>query len=115
MVEILDLLKGSDHPRDDQLTFLKAQIVFWLIGAADGHAKNFSVFLGRRGSYRLTPLYDVLTAQPSVHRREIERKHLKLAMFVGDNRHYRMDEIVGRHFVQTAKRARLPDRLRPMP
>ncbi len=50
---------------------LKAQILFWLIGATDGHAKNFSVFLGPGGSYRLTPLYDVLTAQPSLDAHQI--------------------------------------------
>ncbi len=45
MVAILDLLKGSDSPAEDQTTFLKAQLVFWLIAATDGHAKNFSIFL----------------------------------------------------------------------
>jgi serine/threonine-protein kinase HipA len=111
VVAILDLLKGGDIPRQDQLTFLKAQILFWLIGATDGHAKNFSLFLGPRGRFRLTPLYDVLSAQPSLEHRQIERKQMKLAMFVGDNRHYRLDEIEGRHFVQTVKRARLPESL----
>lgn len=33
---------------------------------------------------------------------------LKLAMFVGDNRHYRLDKIQGRHFIQTTERAGLP-------
>ncbi len=42
--EILDLLKGSDTPGKDLSTFMRAAIVFWLIGATDGHAKNFSVF-----------------------------------------------------------------------
>src|SRR3546814_10581590 len=42
MVDILNLLKGSDTPSEDQTAFLKAQLVFWLIGATDGHAKNFS-------------------------------------------------------------------------
>ena len=46
MPDLLQLLKGSDRPIDDISTFLRANIVFWLIGATDGHAKNFSVFLG---------------------------------------------------------------------
>ena len=46
MIQILDLLKGSDNPAKDQKTVLKAQMLFWLIGATDGHAKNFSIFLG---------------------------------------------------------------------
>jgi serine/threonine-protein kinase HipA len=106
--DILNLLKGGDAPAEDQKTFLKAQILFWLIGATDGHAKNFSVFLGPGGSFRLTPIYDVLTAQPSVAARQIERKQMKLAMFAGDARHYKNDEIVGRHFIQTTERAGLP-------
>jgi serine/threonine-protein kinase HipA len=111
MVQILNLLQGADVPFEDQRTFLKAQILFWLIGATDGHAKNFSVFLGPRGRFRMTPLYDVLSAQPSLDQHQIAWKDMKLAMSVGDNRHYRLDEIEGRHFVQTAKRARLPEAL----
>jgi serine/threonine-protein kinase HipA len=106
--QILDLLKGGDTPAADQKSFLKAQILFWLIGATDGLAKNFSVFLGPGGSFRLTPIYDVLTAQPSLDTRQIERKQMKLAMIVGDSRHYKIDEIKGRHFIQTAERAGLP-------
>ena len=56
----------------------------------------------------LTPFYDVLTAQPSLDTSRIERKQMKLAMFAGDGRHYRIDEIRGRHFVQTTERAGLP-------
>ncbi len=80
MIDILKLLKGSDDPAKDQTTLLQAQILFWLIGAPDGHAKNFSLFLGPSGGYRLTPLYDVLTAQPSLDPHQIERKQLSLAM-----------------------------------
>lgn len=109
MVQILDLLKGSDQPAADRITVLKAQIFFWLIGATDGHAKNFSVFLGPGGSYHLTPLYDVLTAQPSFDAGQIDRRHMKLSMSVGANRHYRIGEIRGRHFVQTGKAAGLAE------
>src|SRR5262249_37750467 len=108
MVDVLRFLKASDVPAEDQKAFLKAQILFWLIAATDGHAKNFSVFLGPQGSFRLTPLYDVLSAQPSLDGRKIERKQLKLAMAAGKSRHYRLDEIKARHFVQTAAAADLP-------
>ena len=111
MVDILKFLKGSDSPAEDQKLFLKAQILFWLIGATDGHAKNFSIFLGRGGRFKLTPFYDVLTAQPSLDDRQIERKQFKLAMSVGESRHYRIDEIKGHHFIQTAQRAGLPSQL----
>lgn len=107
MVDVLDLLKGSDTPMEDQEVFLKAQLVFWLIGATDGHAKNFSLFLSPGGSYRVTPFYDIVTAQPALNARQIERKQMKMAMSVGNSRHYRFDKIHGRHFVQTAMRAGL--------
>ena len=107
MLAVLDLLRGSDTPMEDREIFLKAQLIFWLIGATDGHAKNFSVFLNPGGRYRMTPLYDILTAQPALSARQIERKQMKMAMSVGNNRHYRFDQIHGRHFVQTATRAGL--------
>jgi serine/threonine-protein kinase HipA len=105
LVQLLGLLKGSDTPADDQATVLKAQIFFWLIGATDGHAKNFSVFITPGGRYHLTPLYDVLTAQPSLDTAQIQRKQMKLAMSVGTNNHYRIADIQGRHFLQTADAA----------
>ena len=113
MVAILDLLKGGDTPAEDQSVFIKAQILFWLLGATDGHAKNFSVFLGSGGTYQLTPFYDVLTAQPSLDSHQIQRKQMKLAMSVGDSRHYRIDQIHARHFIQTGAEAGLPKYLVP--
>lgn len=72
-VRILDLLKGGDHPATDQKTVIEAQMFFFLVGAIDRHAKNFSIFIGPGGSFRLTPLYDVLTVQPSVEAGRIDR------------------------------------------
>lgn len=102
---IIDLLKGSDTPDEDIMTFMRANILFWLIGATDGHAKNFSIFLSPGGRYRLTPLYDVLTAQPSLDSGEIPRRKFRLAMSVGKSRHYAIQEIAPRHFMQTAELA----------
>jgi serine/threonine-protein kinase HipA len=107
VLAIADLLKGADSPADDHRTLFQAQLVFWLIGATDGHAKNFSIFLHPGGGYALTPLYDVLTAQPSLDARQIERKQMKLAMSVGNDNHYRIDEVQTRHFLQTAEAASL--------
>lgn len=107
LTDVLDLLKGSDTPIEDRLTVFKAQIFFWLIGATDGHAKNFSIFLSPGGGYRLTPLYDILTAEPSLAMREIEPKQLRLALSIGTRNHYRIGDIHGRHFVQTGEAAGL--------
>jgi len=109
MVEILNLLKGSDQPAEDQKAFLKAQIIFWLIGATDGHGKNFSIYLGQGGRFILTPFYDVLTAQPFFDAHKLQKKEMKMAMSVGSNNHYKMADIQGRHFVQTVQKAGLPE------
>jgi serine/threonine-protein kinase HipA len=102
---MLHLLRGSDSPAEDQRTFLKAAISFWLLGATDGHAKNFSVFLLPGGRYQMTPLYDVISAQPSADAKQIRHNQFRMAMAVGDNRHYIMKTIATRHFIQTANRA----------
>lgn len=109
MLDILEFLKGSDDPAYDQLLFMKTQIAFWLLGAIDGHAKNFSVFIYPGSGFQLTPLYDVMSAQHLYDRKQIPRKNMKLAMSVGGNRHYHIHEIQPRHFQQTAERAGLPD------
>ncbi|HXV47700.1 MAG TPA: type II toxin-antitoxin system HipA family toxin [Candidatus Binatia bacterium] len=108
MAAILNLLQGSDDPEADRRFFLKAQIAFWLLGATDGHAKNFSVFLRPGGRFRLTPLYDVMSVQPPVDVSQLRRNQMKLALAIGDNRHYAVHEIMPRHFLQTAARSGIP-------
>jgi len=103
--EILGLLKGADDPHADSIAFFKSQVLFWLIGATDGHAKNFSIFVKPGGRYALTPFYDILSAQPAVDKGQIAANRFRLAMSAGTNRHYRIGEITGRHFVQTGKAA----------
>jgi serine/threonine-protein kinase HipA len=100
--DILKLLNGSDMAASDQSLFLKANIVFWLLGATDGHAKNFSVFLSPGGGYRLTPLYDIVSAEPSLAAHQLRQNQMKLAMAVGDSRHYVIKTVVPRHFVESA-------------
>lgn len=106
--DILDLLQASDEPEQDRETFIKAQIVFWLLGATDGHAKNFSFFLLPGDRFRMAPLYDVMSAQPYVDRRQLAKNKMKMAMSIGRKRHYRFDTIMPRHFVETAEESRLP-------
>ena len=103
--QILQLLRGSDEPLTDQRSLLKANIVFWLMGATDGHAKNFSVFLRPGGRFQLTPLYDVISAQPSVDSKQVLWKHFRLAMSFGTKPHYQIRQIAPRHFFQTAERS----------
>jgi serine/threonine-protein kinase HipA len=105
IVQILQFLGGSDDPLIDRRAFLKANIVFWLMGATDGHAKNFSVFLRPGGRFRLTPLYDVISAQPSVDSKQVLWKNFRLAMSFGNKPHYEMRQVAPRHFFQTADKA----------
>lgn len=109
--ELLDIFKASDEPENDQASVLRAQVVFWLLGAIDGHAKNFSIFLHPGGGFTLTPLYDVMSAQPNLDAGQIRRNQMKLAMFVGKNRHYALHTILPRHFEQTARSAGIPAEL----
>ena len=86
---------------------MRIRTVFWLIGATDGHAKNFSIFLKPGGRFSLTPFYDVLSAQPAADKGQIAPNRFRMGMSAGTNRHYRMSEITGRHFVQSGKAAGL--------
>jgi len=43
MDKILNFLNGSTNVEQDKFNFIKAQFLFWLLCASDGHAKNFSI------------------------------------------------------------------------
>jgi len=109
IIDCLDLLGASDEVTLDRQAFMKAVIAFWLLGATDGHAKNFSVFLYPGSAFRLTPLYDVLSVQPVHDARQLTRNRYRMAMAVGDRRHYRVDSIMPRHFYQTGAKAGLDE------
>ena len=103
IINILQLLNGAVAPHEDRLAFMKAQIVIWLLAAIDGHAKNFSIYL-TPGGYKLTPLYDVMSAAPYA---EFPVHKIKLAMSIGDKGYYRLKQIQLRHFYQTGQKAGL--------
>lgn len=105
---LLELFKACDRPDEDRVQFLKAQILFWLLAATDGHAKNFSVFLHAHGGFSRTPLYDVISVQPNLDARELRFNQAKMAMSIGNNRHYVLHTIQPRHYVQTARIAGMP-------
>ncbi len=109
--DLVELLKGSDIPAEDQKTLFKALVIFWVLGATDGHAKNFSLRLAAGGRFRLTPIYDVLSAQPNVDAKQIRLNKMKMAMAVGKSRHYVVHTIAARHFVETGDLCGLPARL----
>lgn len=105
MERIMDILLGSLCSGEDRSSFMKAQLVFWMLAAIDGHAKNFSIFHKAGGLYQLTPLYDVISVHPLVEARQIDRQQITMAMAVrGKNRHYRWDLICRRHWLDTARK-----------
>ncbi len=108
--DIMNLLLGSQNAEDERRHFMKSVFLFWLMGAIDGHAKNFSIFLRSGGRFKLTPLYDVLSAFPMVETRQIEFKELKMAMALhGKNNHYHAQKILARHWYDEAKSCSFPD------
>ena len=103
---ILGVLRGSDVPEADRRKFLTAQLLFWLLAAPDGHAKNFSIFIEPEGRYRLTPLYDIMSAWPVIGDcpKMFQWQKVKLAMALRTkNPHYRMAHIQRRHWNEVAK------------
>ncbi len=58
IADIMTILLESATPEQDRYMFMKSQVLFWLLAATDGHAKNFSVFTEPEGSFRMTPLCD---------------------------------------------------------
>jgi len=106
MSTILDTLRGSDDAETDRKNFMAAQLIFWMLAAPDGHAKNFSIFIGQQDHFLLTPFYDVMSAWPIIGKgaREFQWKKVKLAMALRTkNAHYRMAEIQRRHWNEVAK------------
>ena len=104
--KIMDLLLGSSQSVTDRITFFKIQVLFWMLGAIDGHAKNFSIFLEPQGRFRLTPVYDVMSVYPVMGRgqNKIPKEKVKMAMAVqGENRHYKWNNISFDHWIKTAK------------
>jgi serine/threonine-protein kinase HipA len=117
LVAIARVLAGSESREDDLATLLRAQLLFWMLAATDGHAKNYSLHLLAQGRYRLTPLYDVLSAWPVTGPRhdQLHRTKLKLAMAVrGASKHYRVADIQRRHFNMTAKQCGLGADMEPI-
>lgn len=104
---IAEQLTHSTEAEKDRNDFLTSQVLFWMLAAIDGHAKNFSIRLLPLGRYQLTPLYDVLSAWPVVGKGRVKwsKQKLTMAMAVeGTNRHYHWWQIQRRHFNHMARK-----------
>ena len=107
LVEIARILRGSQESQRDLTTLFRAQLLFWMLAATDGHAKNFSIRILAGGRFQLTPLYDVLSAWPIIGKKanEIPLEKIKLAMALpGERPRYLLQSIQRRHFEALAKK-----------
>jgi len=104
---IMGLLDGSMHREADRLRFFQSQVLFWMLCAPDGHAKNFSLSLRPGGAYALTPLYDVMSAYPVLGEGtgRISPHKVRLAMAVrAKNAHWKMEDVRRRHWLELGRR-----------
>jgi serine/threonine-protein kinase HipA len=104
IVDIAALLARHSLDADlDVARFLDANILNWLIGGTDGHAKNYSVLHAAGPDLRLAPLYDVITALPYP---QLARSTRRLAMSVDGER--AVDRITGAHWRTVARAVGVP-------
>ena len=104
---ILDVLRGSLRCDRDRETFFRAQLLFWMLCAPDGHAKNFSLSLHAGGAFSLAPLYDVMSAYPLLGNgpSQVSPYRVRLAMALrAGNVHWKMREIRQRHWLGIGRR-----------
>ncbi len=110
-------LKQSVNADQDMRTLLASQVLFWLLRAPDGHAKNFSVQILPGGRFRLTKLYDVMSAYPVLGNgpNQWSPHEVRLAMaLLGKHKHYAMHQIQRRHFNSTAQKVGYGDSAEPV-
>jgi len=97
---------GSENSLEDRKKFMTQVFLFWVLGATDGHAKNFSIFLLPNGSFHLTPAYDIISADPILK----SKREIVMAMAArGKNRHRKWNGIFQRHWLSTAKKCKFPE------
>ena len=108
VLELTRLLRSSENAHGDIETVLTCKVLFWMLAATDGHAKNFSIRLLAGGRFRLTPLYDIMSAWPieGDGPNQLSWYNARLAMAVMARKPlYRLREIERRHFNAMAARS----------
>ncbi|ASF93871.1 type II toxin-antitoxin system HipA family toxin [Vibrio anguillarum] len=102
--KIVDVLSFSAKSKANNHDFFKFMVLQCLLGATDGHLKNFSVHIDPGGHYQIAPFYDLLSAYPAVGATGLNKRKLKLAMGLKASRGYKYHicKIYLRHIDQTA-------------
>lgn len=107
MLDLAGVLRSSADAQQDLATLITVQLLFWMLGAPDGHAKNFSIAWLPMGRYRLTPIYDVMSIWPVEGKgpNQFSKHEAKLAMaLIGKSKHYQFRTIQRRHFNAMARK-----------
>jgi len=110
--KIMEILDNSERAASDRSNFFMTQILFWLLAATDGHAKNFSIAHLPGNRYQATPLYDVISAHPIIGAgpNHLPPQRAKLAMAVhSKNVHYHLNQIQRRHWIAQGRRVGYSD------
>jgi serine/threonine-protein kinase HipA len=116
--QMFTLLQQSQQAATDMRTLLATQLLFWMLRAPDGHAKNFSIqLLAGEGRFKLTPIYDVMSAYPVIGTgpNQWAERDIKMAMALfGKHRHYHANSILRRHFNSTAQKVGYGESAEPL-
>jgi serine/threonine-protein kinase HipA len=97
--DISDLLRGRADS-DSHRRFVEAVALNYLLGASDGHAKNYAVLLSGSQA-RLAPLYDLASSLP-YDPVDDDSDLRKTAMAIGGARRY--GQVTRRHWERFARR-----------
>ena len=112
MADCLQLLQDSANNYEDRVNFFKTQILFLLLSAPDGHAKNFSLHLQPGDNFSLTPVYDVLSIYPIMNKQLKHRAKLAMGWMGTTNGYrYKIQDIQLRHILFTSKKLGLLDEM----
>jgi len=106
--DFVSILETSVRRQEDLETLFKSLVVFFVLGAIDGHAKNYSIEYVREG-HQLAPLYDILSLFPALSQKEIAVGKYKMALSLGNSNHYNVSKIHRRHFIETAKECQIAE------
>jgi serine/threonine-protein kinase HipA len=107
LADLARILRGSSESAADLAMLFRSQLLFFLLAATDGHAKNFSIRILAGGQFKLTPLYDMLSAWPVIGKRahQIPLEKVRLAMALpGERPRYHLATLQRRHFEALGRR-----------
>lgn len=96
MRDIMKLLNGSERSALDRERFMRACAFNFVMAGPDAHAKNYSILHNPGGTFRLAPLYDLI----SVLTYDTD-KYGHLAMYIDGQRAWR--SITAKHWEREAQ------------